>query len=440
MYFLHIPKTAGTSVRYWLQDIFSADDWLPCDILDEVKQFSREEINRFRFFSGHFGTKIYDYLDHYPLTTTWLREPVRREISHYNFIRSKFDSLKQIAIESDNSGWIDYYQNFKDKSLVELCQSDNYVGFGDNIQTRFLAGIYPSQEGPIECDQEILETAKTNLMQLFHFGFAEYMNPSIDLLCFQLRHPRRAFGLRLNQTQGKSEASGKITKSDAKQIAKINRYDVELYQFALEEFGRRIQKLWSKSLRQIDERSTDASQILEHYDDPAHSRRLKYFMEQNFQYAQSRNWQSRLRFDRICVDFRQPAFVSNWYQREEVVPGKFIRWAGPDKRSSVYLPLKANRDLIIRFAIRGCPNFNIVNNLKLEICNRSIPLRHSTTPSFCGMHEHFLMEGRIPSWVIQADQPFTEVQFVAPMTVEKKLRQQTRQVSFATDQIEVIAE
>jgi Sulfotransferase family len=81
-YFLHIPKTAGTSVIAWLkaQGGFRT---CPDGLWSQLLRRDRAALSEYDFFTGHFYTGLADYLQRDLTTFTFLRHPVERSLSHY---------------------------------------------------------------------------------------------------------------------------------------------------------------------------------------------------------------------------------------------------------------------------------------------------------------------------------------------------------------------
>ena len=98
LHFLHIPKTAGTSIRSWLMDLYTEKDWLPCHFLEELEQRSDQEIKKYHFFSGHLGINWYANLRHTPHTFTWLRNPLDREMSQYYYVKNTIDVILSLSL------------------------------------------------------------------------------------------------------------------------------------------------------------------------------------------------------------------------------------------------------------------------------------------------------------------------------------------------------
>lgn len=86
--FLHIPKTAGTSVQHHLEDTFD-NHKLYREHSDNLYRFSPGELSRYDVFAGHFNYDSLQYIPRKKLSVfTFLREPRKRLISLYHFWRA----------------------------------------------------------------------------------------------------------------------------------------------------------------------------------------------------------------------------------------------------------------------------------------------------------------------------------------------------------------
>lgn len=83
IYFLHIPKTAGSSVTLWLSR--QAPDGAMCaaKIWDQLLRCDEAGLAGYAMFAGHFGVDLDRYLGVALRTMTVLRDPLQRTFSHY---------------------------------------------------------------------------------------------------------------------------------------------------------------------------------------------------------------------------------------------------------------------------------------------------------------------------------------------------------------------
>ncbi len=78
LYFVHIPKTAGVTVKAFLENHYAADEAF---IMDEWKarSSSPDLLAHYRLFSGHYSSEVLKALPARPdVIITLLREPVAR--------------------------------------------------------------------------------------------------------------------------------------------------------------------------------------------------------------------------------------------------------------------------------------------------------------------------------------------------------------------------
>ncbi len=120
LYFLHIPKTAGTSVTKWLTDRLDSGSICPAKNWDQLVMIGPQELTKYRVFAGHFGIDLEPFLQRKMTTATLLRDPLKRTISHYRHVRRDIEhplhqrvldqSFEMFVMDKANWPMIDNFQ------------------------------------------------------------------------------------------------------------------------------------------------------------------------------------------------------------------------------------------------------------------------------------------------------------------------------------------
>ncbi len=428
LYFLHIPKTAGTSLRYWLHDLFKESDWLPCNVLEEVDRLNLETIGSYPFISGHFGWKILDYVDRPLQAVTWLRNPVKRAISNFYFNRNNYDYLTKIAIDNGRPDWVEFYDLCRDASLAEIVQDERYVGYSDNLQTRYLSGVFPANAS-ILIDDAILQRAKQNLENMYFFGICEWMAQATDLLCYKMAIPRRILNVQFNRATDQQQCESKsLSPQDLTVIEASEKYDNELYRFGRKLFASRFTEFW-RTETGLDYRD-DMSSIVSAYGDKPVQGQIQRVINNHFQASHLNS----PRFVRGTLEFSQLVFQSGWYPRSGSKIGRKIRWAGPENKCSIFLPLLLGNHYQLDFIIRYLADYRFIQTFSATANGTPLKVFYEQLEQEEGAPRQYRVTIEIPESAILDSVPFTEIEMeVAGQLVGMNPDDGSR-VSFATDE------
>jgi hypothetical protein len=138
--FLHLHKTAGTSVRMFLTGFFRPHEVCPAITHQELSALQVERLRGYRLFAGHFDWAKLDEVEGPSFTFTVLRDPVERVVSNYFFWRAlarrssaKDRNLPHVRLALDSAPddffagtWMPRVRKFLDDQ--------------DNLYTRYFAG------------------------------------------------------------------------------------------------------------------------------------------------------------------------------------------------------------------------------------------------------------------------------------------------------------
>jgi hypothetical protein len=180
--FLHIPKTAGTSVtelmRHWYQDkrfcghIFDA----------ELKKTPPDQLAKFEVFAGHFNYNT--IVNNIPKAKifTFLREPRQRSLSLYNY----WAAHSWEWIDSQGGRHAPHVRFAKTHSFLEVLQTDepSVRNNFDNLYVRTFVPreFYDKMGKLVVTPQEALERAIKRAKNLIYIGFVDELGKSIEQL------------------------------------------------------------------------------------------------------------------------------------------------------------------------------------------------------------------------------------------------------------------
>lgn len=250
--FLHLPKTAGATLRqillrqYGRRYSFALDG--STSQLQEFIEKPFHERARLKLLQGHMAFGMHRYLSEGATYVTFVRDPAERVLSHYRFALGRPDHYLHNHVKAERLTPADYVASGVSTEL-------------DNGQVRLIAGP-ASLDVPFgDCGRDLLDLALENIRRHFSVvGMPSFFDESLLLMHRRLRWRKWPCYASLNVSGG-----GGITLSDSDRsvIETYNQLDRRLYEVikdrltgeiadegnefetALSRF-RRVNRSWSK--------------------------------------------------------------------------------------------------------------------------------------------------------------------------------------------------
>ena len=126
LYFLHIPKTAGTTLQFLLDGYFDLASIYQGRIWKNLARKMPEDFSKRKFFRGHFGYSLHRILAKKPVILTVLRDPIERTISDYDHrVRDPDADPAYREIYRNAPPLEEFFQDYEKRKSLENVQTMN---------------------------------------------------------------------------------------------------------------------------------------------------------------------------------------------------------------------------------------------------------------------------------------------------------------------------
>lgn len=282
LYFLHIPKTSGTTLTAYLDAHF-----LPSEIVgpkvwsQHLAQLGAAGRSPFaktmrgkRLVRGHFGRGVWRELDERPSTITMLREPLEKTLSMFHhmaaerqwnnfatpdFYREPFslgavmDDERSLVLSNHQTRHLGV--DIDVKAIARSQENGRAASLGHPVPETVNLDPLPQFWSPDIGGEDLLESALEYLRTITFFGLQEYHQASVLLLADTLGWKPIKVADRLMTIEGRP-ARRDFDDSVIEAVVANNALDVELYASArhlfLDRYAGLASRLCDEKISQTD--------------------------------------------------------------------------------------------------------------------------------------------------------------------------------------------
>ncbi|TDN67237.1 sulfotransferase family 2 domain-containing protein [Paraburkholderia sp. BL10I2N1] len=246
LYYLHIPKTGGTSFISFLDNQFDQDEICPAQLLPGLFEIPDQSLRNYSFFRGHLWYGLSSYIKRNLTYITMLRDPVQRTISWYSHVKRDENAYRHRRVVDENWSLLDFVQDSETNWDMTNAQTLFFavdldysrlaldpVGYGTETVKQY------AQRAD---DRALLDIAKKRLEEAAFFGITERMQNSMNLLSYRMGFYPDFSAPTLNTSLNRP-LDNEISAETIAAINRITTLDQELYEWACGIFEQRLSEM-----------------------------------------------------------------------------------------------------------------------------------------------------------------------------------------------------
>lgn len=224
--FLHVPKTAGSSVYSILRTLLKPPELLKLhpdgETLWRIHMLPLAHRARLKVLYGHVDVQNTRQVVPLQRCVTLLRDPVQRIVSYYAFVKHMDRGAhSDLARRASITQWID---------TLRLPETDN------GMVRRFSGGLHEAGIGA--CTRQMLERAKANLAQFAVVGLTNRFDEFYALLARRLGLPMRTYVA--EKVNARRPSIDQLDRDTLAELERRNALDRELYRFGAQLFTQQL--------------------------------------------------------------------------------------------------------------------------------------------------------------------------------------------------------
>jgi hypothetical protein len=230
--FLHIEKTAGTSLVSYIKDSVGENNFYYTrpELLND-KKIVEQELNQYEALAGHIRyeqiTKNYEDV----FKITFLRHPIERILSFYYYAKEVHETKDHITIQSKKLDLLDF---------LDYCKEKNDRRFINGMTFKLANSCLQTEE---------LSSAKKNLLDIDFIGIQENFDESLSLLSYLTGWKPVDVVPTTNRTKQRSNKN-ELSNDIINKIKEINKDDFELYDYGLKLFHQKRKDVLMRLIEQ----------------------------------------------------------------------------------------------------------------------------------------------------------------------------------------------
>ena len=252
LYFLHIAKTAGTSLINILDQYYEADEISPVTLSHQITEMGPDALLNYKLIRGHLGCAPINIFNQYNKKiniVTFLRDTVLRSISHYNHLLRHKDHWLYNHLPSGNLTLAEFLQfpparklitNFQTRNLALYFELLNKVFYDENGNklSNNMGNLLTFAKLPkiYNHSDYLLDNAKKTLDKARFVGITEYFSESVNVMMQEIFPFQKNTDYFENIAPSDMLSKMDVTDKEINEIRDLNNLDIEIYEYAKEIF------------------------------------------------------------------------------------------------------------------------------------------------------------------------------------------------------------